>query len=223
MKAVRLSNPTAAAIAVAQMSCVNIGDAVHSEYFSVQFFSDKVTACVLAARLRLSCCRCLQRPRVLFVFVTRADDPRCCRWARARPCICGQAGSRAPRSMALDRRRHCRCPAGAGKVDLNGGPLDLAANGDAPATVLVKFLPNAAVSAAVRVLLWAGTTQLGSILVTGRGGDPYGAIHTLHPVVDGPDVWVEADALDGAVVRMRACRLRPWTPPSLCAAAGSAA
>jgi hypothetical protein len=65
----------------------------------------------------------------------------------------------------------------------------------------VIFKPTATKEAAVTLTLWAGTTKLATVLLTGRGGNPYASGHTLHPVIDSDPVFADAAALKGATVR----------------------
>lgn len=48
----------------------------------------------------------------------------------------------------------------------------------------------------------AGGTVVAEVVMSGSGGDPFGAAHTLHPVIKGPELFVEPAAAGGAVVEL---------------------
>lgn len=63
------------------------------------------------------------------------------------------------------------------------------------------FEPTDLLEAAATLTMHGVDGVLGSIVVTGMGGDPWAKAHTLHPVIDGDTVFAEPDEFGGATVR----------------------
>lgn len=89
------------------------------------------------------------------------------------------------------------CPANGGTVAVP----PFAVPGNSHRTVTALFEPKQEGAAAVAVALSAGARTLATVVLGGRGGDPFSKPHTLHPIIDCPSVVSVLDSKDGQIVR----------------------
>ena len=114
------------------------------------------------------------------------------------PCMVAHALTRAhvlTRSASV-----CRC--GPTNTPAAVVPAFTIPGGGAQRTAVALFEPARVAVTAVTMSFHAAGAVVAEVVMSGAGGDPFGVAHTLHPVIKGPDLFVEPAAAGGAVVEL---------------------
>jgi hypothetical protein len=92
----------------------------------------------------------------------------------------------------------CRC----GQKPVPVTPTFSVPGGGAQRSVVALFVPTFIAKAAVTMVFHVGAAVAGKVIMTGDGGNPFAHAHTLHPVIDGPSLFIAPTADGGAVVEI---------------------